>query len=456
MRDVDETRVRQELFELVRDVDVAPGLERRTIKRARRQRVLSATLSVVLAVGLIAGVAVGASSVLSTDRTPTIGGDDETPHPSVAVRPFQGIWPEMDATGLAETQAQVDDGHQPLRSDPVGTAQLLTVNVFGWPPDEFGTDAVDVRGDRATVNVVNPTFGDPVPPITVELAQLGRSGPNGVWSVTGVSSPLIELNRIGALDDDSVTVSGRLAATLLDPTRVADSWAPIGISVELVTGFSPDSAVSGDALPLAETWEWTTPPVNDPAALWIEVVDDRGRALGATAIPLPAPLEPVPTPTPSASVSEPSPVAPQDVDTTGVPDPTAATAEQIYTGVLNLDFKLLASLLDPNTFVHNADDGSNPIPGWRDDPTVLDAIPTVLTLPPAAPLEIEGYGTLYLWPYLVDSDFANLTGRERQDLEALGFSDRDIDIMVEQDHYLGPRLAIDADGVWRNYITGGE
>jgi hypothetical protein len=117
---------------------------------------------------------------------------------------------------------------------------------------------------------------------------------------------------------------------------------------------------------------------------------------------------------------------------------------------------LLKSLLDPNTFVHNADDGSNPIPGWRDDPTVLDAIPAILTLPPAAPLEIEGYGTLYLWPYLVDSDFANLTGRERQDLASLGFSDRDIDMMVEQDHYLGPRLAIDADGVWRNYITGGE
>jgi hypothetical protein len=456
MRDMDETRVRQELFELVRDVDVAPGLERRTIRRARRQRVLNATLSVVLAVGLVAGAAIGASSVLSTDRAPTIGGDDETPTPPATVR-FQGIWPETDATGLADTQAQVDDGHQPLRTDPVGTAQLLAVNVFGWPPGEFGTDAVDVRGDRATVYVVNPTFGDPVPPITIELAQLGRTGPNGVWSVTDVSSPLIELDPIAVLDDGSVTASGRMADTLLDPTLDADSWAPTGINVEVVTGPSPDSAVTGETLPIAETWQWTTPPVNNPAVLWIEVVDDRGRALGGTAISLlSTALQPVPSPTPSASVSEPSPVAPQDVDTTGVPDATAATAEEIYAGVLNLDFELLASLLDPNTFVHNADDGSNPIPGWRDDPTILDAIPAILTLPPAAPLEIEGYGTLHLWPYLVDSDFANLTDRERMDLESLGFSERDIDIMVEQDHYLGPRLAIDADGVWRNYITGGE
>src|ERR687892_2672954 len=440
MRDMDETRVRQELFELVRDVDVAPALELRTIKRARRQRVLNATLSVVVAVGLIAGVAIGASSVLSTDRTPTIGGQDGTQSPPATVT-FQGIWPEINAAGLAGTQAQVDDGHQPLRTDPVGTAQLLAVNVFGWPPDEFGTEAVEVRGDRATVNVVNPTFGDPVPPITVELAQLGRTGPNGVWSATGVSSPLIELNRIGALDDDSVIVSGRLADTLLDPTRVADSWAPTGISVEVVTGPGPGSAVSGDTLPLAETWEWTTPLVNDPAVLWIEVVDDRGRALGATAIPLPAPFEAGPTPTPSASVSEPSPVQPPPVDVTAVPPATAETARLIFDGVLDLDFELLASLLDPNTFVHNADDGSNPIPGWRDDPTVLDAIPAILTLPPAAPLHIEGYGTFYIWPYLVDTDFLRLTDREREDLAGLGFSEREIESMVDYGGFLGSGLA---------------
>jgi hypothetical protein len=368
---------------------------------------------------------------------------------------LQGIWPEINATGLADTQAQVDDGHQPLRTDPVGTAQLLAVNMFRWPPGEFGADHVDVREDRATVSVVNPTFGDPVPPITIELAQLGRTGPNGVWSVTEVSSSLIELERVVALDDSSVTISGRLADTLLDPTRVADSWAPTLITVEVTTGASPDSSVTGETLPIAETWEWTTPPLNDPAILWLRIVDGQfpARALGAKAIPLPSPR---PSPTPSSSVSEPSPVAPLDVDTTGVPNATAATAEQVYAGVLNLDFELLKSLLDPNTFVHNADDGSNPIPGWRENPTVLDAIPAILTLPPAAPLEIEGYGTLYLWPYLVDSDFSNLTDRERDDLVSLGFSERDIAVMVEADFYLGPRLAIDADGLWRNYITGGE
>jgi hypothetical protein len=456
MRDMDETRVRQELFELVRDVDVAPGLERRTIKRARRQRVLNATLSVVLAVGLIAGVAIGASSVLSTDRTPAIGGGNETPSPSVRVRPFQGIWPETDAAGLADTQAQVDDGHQPLRTNPVGTAQLLAVNVLGWPPDEFGADAVDVRGDRATVNVVNPAFGDPVPPITVELAQLGQTWPNGVWSVTDVSSPLIELERIAALDDGSVAVSGRLADTLVDPTRVADSWAPTSITVEVVTGPSPDSAVTGEALPITQEWDWTVPPVTGPAVLWIEVVDGQGRALGATAFPLPSPLQPVPSPTPSASVSEPSPVQPPPVDVTAVPPATGETARLIYDGVLDQDFELLASLLDPMTFVYNFDDGSNPIPEWRNEPMVLEAIPAILALPPAAPREIKGYGTFYIWPYLVDTDLSRLTDLEREDLAGLGFSERDIESMADYGGYTGPRLAIDENGLWRNYITGGD
>jgi hypothetical protein len=307
------------------------------------------------------------------------------------------------------------------------------------------------------VNVMNPTFGDPVPPIRVELAQLGRTWPNGVWSVTAISSPLIELERIVALDDDSVTISGRLADTLLDPTRVADSWAPTGITVEVVTGARPDSAVNGETLPVAKTWELTTPPVSEPAVLWARVIDGQGRSLGVRAIPLPSSRQkPIPSPTPSASVSEPSPVQLPPVDVTAVPPATDETARLIYDGVLDLDFELLASLLDPMTFVYNFDDGSNPIPEWRSDPTVLDPIPTILVLGPAAPREIEGYGTFYIWPYLVDSDFSRLTDREREDLAGLGFSEREIDAMADYGDYLGPRLAIDENGLWRNYVTGGD
>jgi hypothetical protein len=149
-------------------------------------------------------------------------------------------------------------------------------------------------------------------------------------------------------------------------------------------------------------------------------------------------------------------VQPPPVDVTAVPPATGETARLIYDGVLDQDFELLASLLDPMTFVYNFDDGSNPIPEWRNDPMVLDAIPAILALPPAAPREIKGYGTFYIWPYLVDTDLSRLTDLEREDLAGLGFSERDIESMADYGGYTGPRLAIDENGLWRNYITGGD
>jgi hypothetical protein len=151
----------------------------------------------------------------------------------------------------------------------------------------------------------------------------------------------------------------------------------------------------------------------------------------------------------------PSPIEPA-VDVTGVPDETAETALAIHEGVLTLDFDLLESLLDPMIFVYNLDDGSNPIPEWRRDPTALDTIPAILALPPTGAVDAGEFGTLYIWPYLVHSDMSALTDQERADLASLGLSEEEIDDMIRAGQYLGPRLAIDATGLWRNYVLGGD
>lgn len=153
---------------------------------------------------------------------------------------------------------------------------------------------------------------------------------------------------------------------------------------------------------------------------------------------------------PTPSPSEPA------VDVTGVPDETAETALAIHEGVLTLDFDLLESLLDPMIFVYNLDDGSNPIPEWRADPTVLDTILPMLALPPTGAVDAGEFGTLYIWPYLVHSDMSALTDQERADLASLGLSEEEIDDMIRVGQYLGPRLAIDATGLWRNYVLGGD
>jgi len=57
----------------------------------------------------------------------------------------------------------------------------------------------------------------------------------------------------------------------------------------------------------------------------------------------------------------------------------------------------------------------------------------------------------------VNSDLSALLPQERADLSALGYSDQEIQLMIDGGAgYQGPRLAIDEDGRWRNFITVGE
>ena len=143
------------------------------------------------------------------------------------------------------------------------------------------------------------------------------------------------------------------------------------------------------------------------------------------------------------------------VDVTGVPPDVSVTAQRIYDAARR-DFDALAQLLDPNTFVYNFDDGSDPIPAWR--PTLRSWI----SWSPCSSYRrrsatSEGYGTFTIWPYLIDSDFDALTERERADLASLGYTEEDIQLMIDGGHgYQGPRLAIDETGLWRNFITVGE
>jgi hypothetical protein len=156
---------------------------------------------------------------------------------------------------------------------------------------------------------------------------------------------------------------------------------------------------------------------------------------------------------PSPSTTDgPTAVPPSD----GLPPAVAGTRQAILHAVDTGDIAALAHLVDPNTFAYNFDDGSDPIPAWKADPSVLDPILTLLEMRPAEPKQIEGYGTFYVWPYLVDSDLEHLTAGEVEDLHRLGFDDAAIEDMRRFGSYIGPRLSIDENGLWRNYTTGGD
>ena len=292
--------------------------------------------------------------------------------------------------------------------------------------------------ERAEVVIITRTNGDQVQPHTNEARHLGRTGPRGDWSDVDVSTPLIRLDPVAEVAPGVIGISG----------SVADRYdgAP-AIEANVFDGPKPKPSLgSAWYVQTDRTFAFeihVSPTPDGRATLLLTMPDAAGGSLGAVMVPVPTP------------VGEPAP--PQGPNLAGVPPDVAVTAQRIYDAALVPDVDALAPLLDPNTFAYNFDDGSDPIPAWRADPTVLDLMVAVLDLPAAEPRTIEGYGTLTIWPYLIDSDFDALTQREAEDLKALGYPAADIQLMVEGGSgYQGPRLAIDETGLWRSFTTMGE
>ncbi len=426
-----ETRLRHLLHDLATEMPVdVEGTTRRTLRRARGRRVLNVGAGVAIVVAIV----VLSASALRFGEEPTVTPAVTGPNPSAT---FEGLWPETDAEALAVTQAAVDEGHYPLRSSPEGTASLLATNLLGWQPGDDQIERSVVEGDEAIVVISNRAFGDDVPVITIELRQLGSTGPNGVWSVVGVSTPLIELDEPQGAAPGVLHVAGRveelfdggpaIEAHVFDGPSLVPS---LGSSRYELTDLRFDLRVSVEPTP------------DGGATLLLTVPDATGASLGAVMVRVGIPVGDAGPPGPNL---------------TGVPPDVAATAQRIYDAATARDFEALGELIDPNTFVYNLDDGSDPIPAWRADPSELDVMVAVLEMPPTSRDVGEGYGTFSFWPYLVNSDLSALLPQERSDLAALGYSDEEIQLMIDGGAgYQGPRLAVDENGRWRNFITVGE
>jgi hypothetical protein len=432
MRDLDESEVRQRLSELAGGVDLRPSLERPTVRRARRRRAMTAGTSALVVVAVLAVSYAGISSFL---RQPPTVGNDPSPAPAPV---FEGVWPETAADALAEMQRQVDEGHHPFRADPAGTATEFATNLMNWPLEDVQVERASADAGRAIVVLSNRLFGDNVPPMTIDLAQLGVTGPTGVWSVTGVSTPLIEL--------DLVPSEAAPTAPLMISGRVTDRFEGSSLAVHVLDGPTFDTVIAHARRELVEErFEIELPVPATPdghATVLVWVPDAVGKSLGTIAIPVST----------TVAAQPPTSPAPTSANTEDVPPVVEATAQRIHQAALARDFDTLASLMDPNIFVYNLDDGSDPIPAWREDPEILDTIALVLEFPPIS-IDVEGVGRFYVWPYLAQTDLANPTPEQVRDLERLGMSVEDVQVAGG---YLGPRLAIDATGLWRNFVVGGD
>jgi hypothetical protein len=430
---MDETKLRDQLDRLASEAVPPDPAGRRTLARARRRRTLAAgATSLIVLAAVVAGFA-GIRSVL--DEPVTVGQDPTpTTAPTDAIEGFPGLWPETDAEALAVAQASVDDGHSPLRTTAEGTATMFVTDLLGWFAQSVVVDAVETGSFGTLVRLRNPGLAPVVPPVEVTVRQLGETGSNGVWTVVAVTSPIVDAIQLDPGDGSAIHVSGQLALGYGQPTAV---------EALLLDGATADPGIGGRFEVSGRRFGFDLPvkPTQaGRATLLLRVPGEGGAPLGAVAIAVQTPVE------------EPDPA----IHLEGAPPDVAVTAQRLLDGVRAHDVDALAELIDPDTFVYNFDDGSDPIPLWREDPSVLDAIPDVLRLPFVI-REVEGDDFFYVWPYLMkDGALDEVSEQERSDLHALGFSDAEIEQMLELGGYLGPRLAIDADGVWRYYVAGGD
>ena len=434
-----DTRLRNVLHDLASDMPVE--LETTgppTLRKARGRRALTGAGAVVAVVAFVA-VSLSAIRLVSDPATPepaTTGTNPAT---------FPGLWPETTPEALETAQESADGGATPLRTTPDGTASLLAVDLLGWEPDDVQPERVAGDGADATVVISNRIFGDEVPPITVELRRLDDTGPNGIWSVVGVSTPLIELENVQTIMPESPEMGGFLILSgsvtdLFEGAPAIEAHVFDGPALVPSLGSGRIEFVEGRFDSTRDVGVGQTP--DGAATLLLTIPDATGASLGAVMVPVETPVG--------------------DAETTGpnltdVPPDVAATAQRIYDAAKAKDFDALAELLDPMTFTYNSNPGANPIPEWRANPSELDVMVAILELPTTTRDIGPPYGTFYFWPYLVNSDFSSLSPQELADLNALGYSDEEIQLMVDGGTgYQGPRLAIDENGEWQNFITQGE
>jgi hypothetical protein len=221
VNDVNDEKVRRLLDDLAGDVRPDPGLGTPTLRRARRRRVVNATLAGVLATTFAVGALAIAGTILPTTPAPRPG----TPPVVSAADRLPSIWPEGNRPEVRAAQQRVDEGEDAWRTDPEATALHFATDVLDWDgvvhlvPDGGATGAGETPSGASDVLLeVGAGVSGHGGPVELRLRQLAGRGEGGVWSVTEVRAAGIHLRspvpgqRVGFGQQTALAVSGTLAS----------------------------------------------------------------------------------------------------------------------------------------------------------------------------------------------------------------------------------------------------
>jgi hypothetical protein len=166
-----------------------------------------------------------------------------SPRPAVTESGFAALWPEQTLEAAVATQAAVDAGDPGLawRTDAGGTARRFVTDVLGW--DGFDVVRRETWRLGSGLEIARVWLCDPggCPSAgaaydeEVVLKRLAADRPDGVWSVTDVTSGRLQLEQAPdiRIRDPHLHAGRRLSAIaveggLPDGTRVVAGSATLG------------------------------------------------------------------------------------------------------------------------------------------------------------------------------------------------------------------------------------
>ena len=411
--------IRTMLQEKAEEVRLEPGIPAGMVKRARRRRMVTATLAGAVTVAAVAGFYAGARALLDEESGPPPGQEVQPAAPPTAAA---GIFPSTEEE-IRSIQSQVAEGHMPLWRSPEGVAQLYAVNVLGWDPEDV---EVRVPGDvPVTAVIANPTLAD--------AAGLGSDGetylrmsrvPNdegGIYVVDRAEGYVIFLSSPGF--DETVTPGGTLLFSGGLGRPVPGLTVDLGVQWEDGSTGTAVAGTSGFHLNFLLRNDIETHPV-----AVVTVRDASGRALAVTEFRLGL----------------------VDGGST-VPEAVTTTRDAIEEAARLRDWETLERLIPNTGFTHSFGGETDAIAYYQDrereGEPVLDILATLLELAPG-----RTRGT-YIWPTPAAE---NPEDWDQFDIDVLRLTNSVSDIQLFQrlGLYVGWRVGIEPGGTWVFFVAG--
>lgn len=170
---------------------MSPGMYQRVIRRAGIRRMVTASVTGLVVIGVAIGGVVAAGALRSPSSVGPARPEEASPSVSDDSGSLFALWPEHTLEAGAQAQARADAGQDAWRLDPSATAERFAEEILGWKdvivrtcPFEQERNCEPAESQPgSSFRYLSRTQG--TSDLILRLEQL-RRGEGGIWSVSWV------------------------------------------------------------------------------------------------------------------------------------------------------------------------------------------------------------------------------------------------------------------------------